>query len=389
MFVLEIGRALSTAGHEICVFSSVGGEVSQAIDEEEGMTFVTSPEDCPFVPDLIHGQHHLETMASVATFPGVPAIYQVHGFGPWEEEPPRHPRLLRYFGTTPRMAEWIASRCGVEESEVGTIRNFFDPERFRVVRKSGTGARRAAVMMNHMEESRAAFQALREGCARAGWELDGIGKDFGHVIERPEEVLPGYEVVFAGGRSAIEAMACGCVSIPITRETMAEAVRPDNFERLRDLNFCADAKDPPIASSRVERTLGSLDPAETAQVTERIRREARLEDTIGDLVRNYREIVEEARSHPIPTPEEEAEAMARYLCELASYVKDADGRRLRLGESRYAWKARAAKWKAKARANQLQLQWLEREFRHGSWWRRRLWSRCRKRWERESGEDRR
>src|SRR5436309_3196611 len=47
-------------------------------------------------PDLIHGQHHLETMTALLCFPGTPGIFVCHGWLPWEEAPPRFPRLYRY-----------------------------------------------------------------------------------------------------------------------------------------------------------------------------------------------------------------------------------------------------------------------------------------------------
>jgi hypothetical protein len=140
-FVVETAGGLRERGHEVAVFSAAGGEMAERL-AETGITVLATPRDCPFRPDLIHGQHHLETMAALRAWPGVPAVYFIHGAAPWEEHPPAHPRIRRYLATSPRFAPWIARECGAPESNVETVRNFFDPERFPVVRPQPLAGRR-------------------------------------------------------------------------------------------------------------------------------------------------------------------------------------------------------------------------------------------------------
>ena len=39
-------------------------------------------------------------MTAPLRFPGVPAVYVYHGWRPWEEAPPRFPRILRYIAVS-------------------------------------------------------------------------------------------------------------------------------------------------------------------------------------------------------------------------------------------------------------------------------------------------
>jgi hypothetical protein len=50
-------------------------------------------------------------------------------------------------------------------------------------------------------------------CSDAGLDLDFIGRRLGRVVNSPETYLPTYDIVFATGRLAIEALACGCAVI--------------------------------------------------------------------------------------------------------------------------------------------------------------------------------
>ena len=383
LFTLEIARALAARGQEVCVFSTVDGEVSRAI-EKDGIRFVTEPDQCLFTPDIIHGQHHLEAMAAVAAWPGVPAIFHMHGYGPGEEVPPLHPRILKYFGNAPRMVWWIARVCEVPEAEVGVIRNFFDPARYRTVRAPEEKTGRALVYLNNLSRESESFLELEKACREAGLELDGLGTNFPKTTETPEDVLPGYDLVFAGGRSAIEAMACGCASIPITRETMGERVHPGNFDAFRDMNYCADLNDPKIDASRALEEIRRIDPSETTQVSGRIRNEDTLDVTVDALVDEYSKIIDRFAKRPPTDPGAEFRAMARYLCWTAAHVKDADGRRQEIVDQKQSAEVRAEKWKDRADESSRRLAWLEEKFEGAPWWSARTWRRLRREW--ESGE---
>jgi hypothetical protein len=59
----------------------------------------------------------------------------------------------------------------------------------------------------------------------------------GRVASRPEHLLLEYDVVFAKGRCALEAMATGAAVIVADEAGLAGPVTTENVERLRRLNF--------------------------------------------------------------------------------------------------------------------------------------------------------
>ena len=70
-------------------------------------------------PDIIHGQHHEETMMALLHFPGVPAVFFTHG---WEEIPPRFPRLYRYVAVDQNCYEWLVKDHAIPAERVRVIR---------------------------------------------------------------------------------------------------------------------------------------------------------------------------------------------------------------------------------------------------------------------------
>ena len=92
LYLRDVATALKRRGHEPVAFSTVLGSVADDI-RAHGIPVVDTLEDIAEPPEIIHGQHHLETMTALLHFPGVPAVYFCHGSQPWVETPPRFPRI--------------------------------------------------------------------------------------------------------------------------------------------------------------------------------------------------------------------------------------------------------------------------------------------------------
>jgi hypothetical protein len=71
------------------------------------------------------------------------------------------------------------------------------------------------VFSNSIAESQVAN--VRTACQQAGIEIDVLGNHSGNITGTPEDVLGGYDLVFAKGRAALEAMAVALGSFCPTR----------------------------------------------------------------------------------------------------------------------------------------------------------------------------
>src|SRR5262249_50036464 len=188
------------------------------------------------LPDIIHGHHHLEHMAALLRLPGVPAVYFCPGWTPWQECPPIFPRITRYVAVDQTCRDRLLFEHGIPEDRVSILLNFVNldlfPERPPLPEKPTR-----ALLFSNNATSQAYFQAVLEACCTAGISLDRIGLGVNTVAERPGEKLPGYDLVFAKARSALEAMAVGAAVILCDAAGLGPIVNSENFERLRAINF--------------------------------------------------------------------------------------------------------------------------------------------------------
>lgn len=293
LVVVELAEGMQKLGHRVAAYSTRVGEVGDLM-RSMGIPVIRDPQACPFVPDLIHGQHHLDAMAALCAFPCVPAIYHCHGYLPWAEAPPLHPRIQRYVGMCETLSQRIRIELNLPDSSVVTLPNWVDIRRFSVVREQVLVPRRALIFQGVPNPFSWHVQQLRLAFARAGILLDfqipsGSKRS-------PEVVLPNYDIVLASGRSAIEAMACGCAVLPYYPNSLLDFVSPQNFEMMRAQNFAPRMHSPQLSRRSVSACLARYNPESTARVTSLVREKCSLDVSVHNLDLLYKEAVSIARS---------------------------------------------------------------------------------------------
>ncbi len=82
LFTIEVSVELRKRGHDVAVFSPRVGELAELI-LAGGVLVKSRLREIPWIPEVIHGQHHLQAMAAMAYFETSPAIYHCHGVTPW------------------------------------------------------------------------------------------------------------------------------------------------------------------------------------------------------------------------------------------------------------------------------------------------------------------
>ena len=320
LYLFELATRLLARGHSPVAFSPRLGRVAAALREAtipvvDDLGAIGEP------PDLIHGQHHTAAMTALLHFPDVPAVYVCHGWKPWDEIPPRFPRILRYVAVDYTTRERLVSEQGIPPERVEVVLNFVDLDRFRPRPPLPAKPRRALVFSNQASE-RTFLPAVREACERLGIALDVAGVASGDPVERPEELLPGYDLVFAKGRAALEGMAVGAAVVLCDQAGAGPLVSTGELDRLRPLNFGIRTLRHPVTADYLASQIERYYPADAAEVSRRIRATAGIEAVVDRMTGLYEEVLTEHREKGNPPAGEESRAAAAYLRWLSQYVAE-------------------------------------------------------------------
>jgi hypothetical protein len=320
--VVELARALSSRGHQVAACSS---QIAEAGTMLKGMSIpvIPDPLDSPFKPDVIHGQHHLDTMRALCAFPDVPAIYHCHGYLPWVEDPQVHPRILYYVGMSSVVSERIRFSLGLSNRDVMTIPNWVDLARFRFVRDPRDRPQKALLYLRSFDRNSWHASQLCQAFKSMDIKLD-LWLPQGET-RAPEVALCQYDVALTSGRSAIEAMASGCAVLPISPSACLDLVDLNNFDLFQSQNFSPRLNTGQFDAEAIAQAISSYDPERVKAVTEFVRSKCTLNAAAEALESLYGRTVEDFRGqYPLPSAgfTDELHAMANYIQFLMPMVRD-------------------------------------------------------------------
>jgi len=279
-------------GDHVMIFSPRLGAISEPL-ARAGIEVTDDLTTLSAEPDLIHGQHQMETMMAVQYFKNAPALFYCNGYQPWQEAPPVHPRILLYVTISELTTQYVHEKTGVPAGDILRISNYADHQIFKPRSDADTDRIRRAVIYDRYL-SPAENAAIINACTAAGISCDTF-VDLNPPVQHPEKMLTDYDLVFAVGKSAIEAMSCGCAVIQCTGGAMGELVTTENLTFSQSRNFTAIVDQIPVTAERVRREISRYSPADVRAVTRYMHTDVSLERYIKNVDLAHAELLRRAQ----------------------------------------------------------------------------------------------
>ena len=319
LYVRDVALELLRRGHKPVVYSTHLGEVADEI-RSATVPVISSLETLGEPPDIIHAHHNYEAVAAMMRFPQAPAVSFCHGWMPWEETPLHFPQIRRYVAVSELCRERLIAEGGISPALIELLPNFFDRKMFPQRGRLASSPRSALSFSNQIGEQ-TGLTVFSRACRRRGIELDAIGKAAGRPERHPGDILGKYDIIFARGRCAIEAMAVGAAVILCDVDRLGPMVTNANFSGLRSLNFGLRAVPEEFTEDGLVERIQKYDPSDAAAVSAMVRRECELQTAVDRILTIYGEAIEEARSAgPVQASELNC-ALVRHLEQSAPHYK--------------------------------------------------------------------
>jgi len=319
LYVKEVAEELIRRGHIVAAYSThVVGELGKLMNQF-GIQTTDDLAELSWTPDIIHGQHHLETMTALAYFPNVPAIYICHGWKPWQEAPPLHPRIIEYAAVDKLTLQHAIEDHHIIPDKIRLIHNFVDLDRFKQRVPLPPKPKKALVFSNYANEGNY-LPLVRQACFKANIELEVIGFSSGHQVDKPEDVLKKYDLIFAVGRSAFEALATGSAVVICGEWGVGPMVTAQNMRELYDLNFGVAAMYSRPDADVIYSEIGHYNADDSAILTKNLRAMIDIRQAVEVIEKIYIEAVGKFKNAKIK-PEDEARAFSDYLKNISLLLK--------------------------------------------------------------------
>ncbi|MBI3649944.1 MAG: glycosyltransferase [Acidobacteria bacterium] len=320
LYVRDLAIALLRRGHKPIAYSTQLGEVAEDL-RAATIPVIDNLEALATPPDIIHGHHHLDTMTALLRFPKVPAIFVCHGWMPWEETPPRFPRIRRYVAIDYTCLDRLLYEEAIAKERTRVILNFVDMERFKPRCRLPAVPKRALILSNQASEY-TYIPAVREACKRFGIRLDVVGLNAGNATAKPEDILGNYDLVFAKGRAALEALAVGAAVILCDATGAGCMVTTQELAQLRRYNLGLRTLSKPVNAEILAQEIARYDANDAAEVSQQIRAQADMEPVVDKIVSLYEEVILEHHHAGQADLNDELQAASNYLRGLGPVLKN-------------------------------------------------------------------
>jgi glycosyltransferase involved in cell wall biosynthesis len=310
LYVRDVALGLQRRGHEPVVWSPVLGPMAAEI-RAAGVQVIDDLGAPTPEPDLLHCQHHDETLAALARFPDRPGLFVQHGATSWQEEAPLHPRLLRHVAVDELCRQRLLA-SGVAPDRISVIPNGVDLSRFAPRDPLPARPRRALALSNTATEA-GFLTAVRAACARHGIELDVAGLGVGAPMHDPAGELHNYDVVFGKARVALEALAVGCAVVVVDEPGVAGMVTHAALPEWLRWNLGRHLLTAPHDVDLLSEELDRYDPEDAARCRDHVRAHRDLELTIDALLDEQDRVLAAWAEAPEPAHDAELRALSTRL----------------------------------------------------------------------------
>ena len=310
-YVRDLALGLLRKGHCPIVYAPELGHIADEL-QRATVPVVENLNRVGAVPDVIHGNHNTELITALLHFETVPSVFFCHSWTDWISAPPSHPRILAYVAVDETCRDRLVLENAVPQDRVHVRLHAADLERFTPRQPLPEKPARALVFSNNANHW-THVNAVREACKRAEIELDVIGAGVNASALNPESLLPNYDLVFAKGRCALEALSVGAAVILCDVNGSGPMVTTADLDLLRRRNFGIRTLSENVDPDLLLREIRRYDSKDATEVSRRIRSAAGLESVVDDAVALYREVIEEFRRGTVTDPVQENHAVAEYL----------------------------------------------------------------------------
>jgi hypothetical protein len=318
-YVRDLALQLQHKGHSPIVYAPQLGPIAREL-RRETVPVVDNLHSIGAVPDIIHGNHNTELVTALLYFDAVPAVFYCHSWLDWISSPPSHPRIMAYVAVDDTCRDRLVYQHAIPESQIRVQLHAADLERFRPRGPLPAKPARALLFSNYANQW-THLNTVREACKRAGLELDVMGSGVNAITEHPEALLSKYDVVFAKGRSAVEALAVGTAVVLCDAFGCGPMVTTTNLEQLRRQNLGIRTLSEEVDVDNLMREIARYDAADATEVSRMVRNSSDVALLADDVVGLYYEVIEQFRSYT-RQPTEENRAVADYLRWLTLTVRD-------------------------------------------------------------------
>jgi hypothetical protein len=286
-YLVTVIDELLHLGHDVVAWSERRGAVADRL-ERIGCHVYDRLEDAAAV-DVIHAQHAPNALAARVRFPDTPLVFVCHSRAMDIEDPPAAAVPAALVAFNDLVARRLRATSIAEHVPVHRLRQPVAMTAMEGARVPIGGDPPIGVAINRDLTSR--LEVLEAACEAAGIELETPTRD--GMVDDPTPAMMRADIVFAVGRTAVEAMAQARAAFVYDQTGSGGFVTADSYEALESSGFTPIPGEALTVDS-LAKELRRYDPAFGQLGRELVGRYHAARVHAAELVELYRSVVSAA-----------------------------------------------------------------------------------------------
>ena len=322
LYTLELAHRLIQQGHCVIVYCPRLGQLAEAFTRAT-IPVVDCLSNLENAPDIIHGQSGMETLTAMIRFPETPVVYVMHDWASPFDQPPLLNRIRKYIAVEKTCFERLTIKVGCPSQRATILQPTVDIR--KLWKRPQLPAKPQRALFYGDDAVQQPLVDLQAACDQHGISLDHSVVVLPENDHAAETMLPKYDLVFAHGRRAQEALAVGCAVVLCSKSNSGPMISAKEVERFSRFNFGMRLLPHSHSKGRMNHVIGTYDAGDAANVCEMVREQAEANRWIAQLVEIYESAIAEFRSNQdfwtTRAKIEETEQMAKFM---SAWSKEVD-----------------------------------------------------------------
>ena len=322
LYTLELAQRLIQQGHCVIVYCPRLGPLTDKFLEAT-IPVVDCLSSVENAPDIIHGQSGLETLTAMIRFAETPVVYVMHDWASPFDRPPLLARIRKYIAVEQTCFDRLTIKIGCPAERTTTLQPSVDLDIFWKRHPLPDQPKRALFYSDDLDQG--PLTDLQAACDDQDIVLDRSATVLQDSDQPLETILPQYDLVFAHGRCAAEALAVGCAVVLCSKTKSGPMMSSKGVERFSRFNFGMRLIPNNHSKGRLIHVIKTYDAADAENTCVAVRETAASSQWISQLVEFYELAIDEYKSDQdfwtTHAKIKETQQMAEFL---AAWSKDVD-----------------------------------------------------------------
>lgn len=293
LYTLELAHRLIQKGHCVIVYCPKLGPMADAFLQAT-IPVVDCLGSLENTPDIIHGHSGLETLTAMIRFAETPVVYVMHEWASALDRPPLLARIRKYIAVEKTCFDRLTIKIGCPTERTTILHPAVDVAKFWKRPKLPAKPSRALFYSDDLDQGQ--LTDLQAACDEQGIVLDRSASVWQESDDPPETILRNYDLVFAHGRCAQEALVVGCAVVLCSKTKSGPMISAKEVERSSRVNFGMRLLPHNHSKGRLNHVIGTYDIDDAEKASSIMREKDESNRWITELLEFYEVAINEFKS---------------------------------------------------------------------------------------------